>query len=345
MEANFWNNLKCCDTGFSDLHELLQHFEEVHSQAPSAFPYKMSQQGSERLSRRKSSNLGAVMSQADPSRPSNQVRGFQPMSDSKLNVLQGLQAFRSAQNAHDGLAKSPLSPVPDLETIGDMDMDMDDDQMQPIGSDMSMFQQQSDTFANANSGISALSSGLGNSALDQQSYQSSNPTTPNPNNHMFSRQNTMNSSVNGPALSSQQGVVSDNGGRLGTPDEPETGFGNGPFTTNNLPFNTQVLQNLNSDFGSMDFNHGNDMLDLCIDDPAKALFSEQGGINAQQFPHFSFLNGTSSMRDDATRRLQAAQLLGKNKGPGEEERPFKCPVIGCEKAYKNANGLRYHEKV
>jgi transcription factor SFP1 len=26
---------------------------------------------------------------------------------------------------------------------------------------------------------------------------------------------------------------------------------------------------------------------------------------------------------------------------GEEHKPFRCPVIGCEKAYKNQNGLKY----
>ena len=26
--------------------------------------------------------------------------------------------------------------------------------------------------------------------------------------------------------------------------------------------------------------------------------------------------------------------------PPEEDKPFKCPVIGCEKAYKNQNGLK-----
>ena len=25
-----------------------------------------------------------------------------------------------------------------------------------------------------------------------------------------------------------------------------------------------------------------------------------------------------------------------------EHKPFKCPVIGCEKTYKNQNGLKYH---
>ena len=29
----------------------------------------------------------------------------------------------------------------------------------------------------------------------------------------------------------------------------------------------------------------------------------------------------------------------------QEDKPFKCPVIGCEKAYKNQNGLKYHKSV
>jgi transcription factor SFP1 len=33
---------------------------------------------------------------------------------------------------------------------------------------------------------------------------------------------------------------------------------------------------------------------------------------------------------------QAAALM-----MNEEHKPFKCPVIGCEKAYKNQNGLKY----
>ncbi|KAK2068227.1 hypothetical protein P8C59_002881 [Phyllachora maydis] len=29
--------------------------------------------------------------------------------------------------------------------------------------------------------------------------------------------------------------------------------------------------------------------------------------------------------------------------PNEEHKPFRCPVVGCEKAYKNQNGLKYHK--
>lgn len=38
--------------------------------------------------------------------------------------------------------------------------------------------------------------------------------------------------------------------------------------------------------------------------------------------------------DDPARHLYVAE--------NEEYKPFKCPVIGCEKNYKNQNGLKYH---
>ncbi|GMC26549.1 unnamed protein product [Saccharomyces cerevisiae] len=38
--------------------------------------------------------------------------------------------------------------------------------------------------------------------------------------------------------------------------------------------------------------------------------------------------------DDPARRLYVMDH--------EEQKPFKCPVIGCEKTYKNQNGLKYH---
>lgn len=38
--------------------------------------------------------------------------------------------------------------------------------------------------------------------------------------------------------------------------------------------------------------------------------------------------------DDPARHLYVAE--------NEEYKPYKCPVIGCEKTYKNQNGLKYH---
>lgn len=40
--------------------------------------------------------------------------------------------------------------------------------------------------------------------------------------------------------------------------------------------------------------------------------------------------------DDPARHLYVAE--------NEENKPFKCPVIGCDKTYKNQNGLKYHRQ-
>lgn len=48
--------------------------------------------------------------------------------------------------------------------------------------------------------------------------------------------------------------------------------------------------------------------------------------------------GNLEYNDDYSNQLSDAD-------PCSEERPFKCLVIGCDKAYKNTNSLRYHERV
>ncbi|KAK9470683.1 uncharacterized protein V1510DRAFT_369707 [Dipodascopsis tothii] len=41
--------------------------------------------------------------------------------------------------------------------------------------------------------------------------------------------------------------------------------------------------------------------------------------------------------DDPARHLYVMDSMG-------DDKPFKCPVIGCDKAYKNQNGLKYHRQ-
>lgn len=350
MEANFWNNLRCCDTGFGDLHELLQHFEEVHSQQPQTFPFKQSQS----IGRRKASLApGAATglpTMGDASKPLNQVRGFQSAIDGKS----ALSAFRSPQLGPEMQNKSSLSNVQDMDTLGDMEMD-DDAQMQGIDQ-ATPFTQPLDNFQQNNNNNQILNTSF-STYNDTSGFATPTPNTPVVGNQALPRQsnNPMVSSVNTPSLGNQSLYQNSNRAtpdvdQVGTPDEADINFDE-QFSMNNMQFNPQLLQGLNTDFSNMDFGAvgGNEMLDLCINDPAKALFSEQGGLNTQQFPQFSFMNGANMANNEASRRLQAQQFgagfPGKARMAGEEERPFKCPVIGCEKAYKNANGLRYHEKV
>lgn len=346
MEANFWNNLKCCETTFNDLHELLSHFEDVHSQAPSTFPYRMSVSGNDRLPRRKSSGMGGFAApQAEQMRSVNQVRGFQPLSDSKLN---GMQPSQTRED------KSSLNNMQDLDTFGDMEMDNPDGQI--FDQDLPSFDEEADQFSSPHIGSRPPPLQMNStSTIHSQDYTASNPTTPRPSFVGFQPQNNpMVSSVNTPAFGNQQRHNSEttNFGQQNLQVDADPTLTGAQYTSNTMPFNSRMLQRLNADFGSLDFGgngsgNGNDMLDLCIAEPAKALYSENGGFNSQQFPHFNFAQNTVvSNGDENARKLQAHRLAsGVGKTPGEEERPFKCPVIGCEKAYKNANGLRYHEKV
>jgi len=344
MEANFWNNLRCCDIGFGDLHELLQHFEEVHSQQPQTFPLKQSQSiGRRRTSIMPGSNTG-LPTMADASKPMNSVRGFQPP---------GISAFRSPQLGPEVQNKSTLSNVQDMDTLGDMEMD-DDTQMQGVSQPVS-FNQPLDKFQQNNSNNQILNTSF-SKLTEGAGFVTPTPGTPLTNNQALPRQNNnpMISSVNTPSLGTQSLYQNSNRAtpdveQVDTPDDADAVFDDS-FGMNNMQFNPQLLHGLNTDFSNMDFGavNGNDMLDLCINDPAKALFSEHGGLNTHQFPEFRFMNRANMLSNDASRKLQAQQfgpaIASKMRSGGEEERPFKCPVIGCEKAYKNANGLRYHEK-
>lgn len=88
------------------------------------------------------------------------------------------------------------------------------------------------------------------------------------------------------------------------------------------------------DLGYADFNG-------TIDEPAKRLLSKQGfgGIRAPA------IGGQIAQNSELARRLRDQQIVSGIPVGSDEAKPFKCPVIGCEKAYKNQNGLKYHKQV
>lgn len=331
MEASFWNNLRCCDKGFADLHELLQHYEEEHNQSSGQFTSRMSASNNNgRIGfGRKPSAAGGAFSPGDSMKPQEQVRGFQPLADPKPNG----SPLRLAQDAN-GFRKTSLSNVQDMDTLGEMELDDDTPPPPSMSNGFAGFNQQN---ASESRGPSAPQI---NTGLAQMMQQESNPNTPTAANPgMPLSNNPMVSSVNTPTLNTPA-LMQDHNDMNGDMNMDMSGM------HANMPFNQEMLQQINNDFGSMDFSqNSNEMLDLCINDPAKKLFSNEGTINASQFPQFNFMNGANGTNTNQA-EIQARQLAAaRTRFPGEEDRPFKCPVIGCEKAYKNANGLRYHEKV
>lgn len=117
--------------------------------------------------------------------------------------------------------------------------------------------------------------------------------------------------------------------------------------------NMQFMQN--QAFGAYPFGDGIDLpTDLCIDEPAKRLFSLNGGFNQPQQQHSPTSSATQlgdgqySENSELAKTIREEQKRAGVPDPsadGGPPKPFHCPVIGCEKAYKNQNGLKYHKSV
>jgi len=119
--------------------------------------------------------------------------------------------------------------------------------------------------------------------------------------------------------------------------------------------NSQLFPNNQNDMGGFGgFGLNSDMIDLYIDEPAKRLFTPGGYANQsqqQQYTHNRLGSGQYGPNSEIAKRIREQQMLAglpdTTTGimPHEEPKPFRCPVIGCEKAYKNQNGLKYHKSV
>ncbi|EKG18163.1 Zinc finger C2H2-type protein [Macrophomina phaseolina MS6] len=336
MEANFMKDFNCCGLTLDSLHELLQHFEECHA-APSATMQRPSisgQGGFNNGGRNSISSPGINPQHAENQQLPNQQNGFRP------------QQFQNQQFTSNGFNKSQLSTVQDMDTLEDMEMD-DGPQTPMGGAPQHQFNSQPSQFGQNNDRQPQLNINLANN-VQNQGFRTSTPTTPNTSHPGFPLQNNPTvSSVNTPTLGAAgQTQRTPDSSVPGTPGEFDqdlgTYFGGLP-----MGMNAQMMQGNNMDFGNMGFNaNGYDGFDGTIDQPAKRLYSKQGGGLTPQQLQFALRQGKLGTDSELAKQLRAQQLLMANGGmfPGEEIKPFKCPVIGCEKAYKNQNGLKYHKQ-
>lgn len=338
LEANFMRDFACCGKTLPTLHDLLQHYEEAHAQK--------SPQGGQRPSqgdnRAAITAAAAAVAQSQGQSSMGQDRGMQP--DRSVN---GQAKFNPNQSI-DTNAFTSVQPNLDLDTIDDMEMD---DAMGVSDATASqMFSQIPVTqggFASPTQRVPQLNLSM----LQGQGLRGSQPGTPIGSGHTLLQNNPTVSSVNTPTLSSnplhnsQFRNTPDSSGP-GTPAELDEsvlgGFGDLNMQGGVLPPNGQFAG----------FGGGNDMVDLCIDEPAKRLFSPNGGFGGQSSQaHLKLGNSQYGPNSEVARRIREQQMLAgvpdSSLGmfPNEEPKPFRCPVIGCEKAYKNQNGLKYHKAV
>ena len=167
------------------------------------------------------------------------------------------------------------------------------------------------------------------------------------------------SSVNTPTLSAHpkqpRHLQSPNTSVPGTPGELDPDFvgfvGNMSVVNNTARTRTVQPPFETYDIGPGDMRPDDEALNPCIDDPAQRLSNLNGGMNSGPPMSHRMLGSTQYGPDsELARRIRDQQKLAglpdTMSGPNNEEpKPFRCPVIGCEKAYKNQNGLKYHKGV
>ncbi|KAK3111747.1 Transcriptional regulator of ribosomal biogenesis proteins [Teratosphaeriaceae sp. CCFEE 6253] len=334
MEANYMKDYVCCDIRLDSMHELLQHYEEAHASQPTQTMGKTPREQQYPSSRaaNATSTAQAVQQQTQVQPPNLQHQQSR------------MQQFRAPQTSP--LFSGQTGEHLDFENLDGMDMDTDGhgSRMQsPQFQPQPQFGRQQPRGPSVNVDIA--------NAFQGQGLQT--PTTPRPGQQgVGASHNPTVSSVNTPTLStrttSHQTSTPDSS-MPGTPAEPSdvdySQFGN--LTMNNLDYGQLMQQNPNFDINGLSagnynlYNGGSGT----IDDPAKRLLSRQGYGNNKGAPNTALVNSSVSMISSGIRESSLLNgLSGAGGFVGEEIKPFKCPVIGCEKAYKNQNGLKYHKQ-
>ncbi|SLM40018.1 Zinc finger, C2H2-like [Lasallia pustulata] len=374
LEASFMRDFSCCGNNLPTLHDLLQHYEESHAQQmPPPLQRQQSSQTSAPPDSKAAIAAGAAAGIQQQAQQQQQQIGStianqidttpNPSSTSIPRNAQQHPQFKTEDLSR------PLPAVQDMDAVDDMEMD-DVSSSSHVGFSSNNVQQTQYPLQSAPQITQRSHFGqparvppldmnplnMPNPLQTHQGLRNSQPSTPTSavrSGHPFQHNPTV-SSVNTPTMTThplqqQPYRNTPDSSAPGTPaelDTLDTDFV-GHVGNMQLGSNQQFMKGNDGAFG---YGNGNDMLDLCIDEPAKRLFSPNGGglNNPQQYAQFRLGTGQYGPNSELARRIREQQMMagladtasGVN---GEEPKPFRCPVIGCEKAYKNQNGLKYHK--
>ncbi|OJJ45611.1 hypothetical protein ASPZODRAFT_118598 [Penicilliopsis zonata CBS 506.65] len=339
LEANFMRDFSCCGVTLPTLHDLLQHYEEAHATKSPHQGHRPSQADA------RAALAAAAISQHQSQQAGGANRNLQP--DRALDMQRKVGPNHVSQQHSD------------LDAIDDMELDEPMGDMDPSSAQLFPSQSSRDTTPGAFGTPSQRVPQLNLTMMPgHQNFKGSQPGTPVASTRPLPplQNNPTVSSVNTPTLmanplqTASQFQGTPNSSAPGTPAELDESMlgGFGDLTMQN----PALLQNPGSQFGGGGPRFatpglGNDMVDLCIDEPAKRLFSPTGGFGSPN-AHFKLSGAQYGPNSEIARRIREQQLLAGVPDttallPNEEPKPFRCPVIGCEKAYKNQNGLKYHK--
>lgn len=316
----------CCGKILPNLHDLLQHYEEAHTQPSpntsrnNAFSQfvQMGMQGTPKMggSGASSSTPGQSAVQTPSGQPGQQNRGagMSMMGNSRtMGVDDGQLGLGVGSTMND-----------EMDAVADMEMDdavgtMEMDDSQKMHQTRQLFGQQQRPQLNMNT--SGLTQGL----------RTSQPPTPAAVSFGLQNNPTV-SSVNTPTLTTHQQLPQQ------TQQTQQPGMDDMDEDLPGMPMGGGNA----ADIGDRSFAGGNNDSNFCINDPGKHLFSPNGAFpqgNRSIQAQLAQLGLTQGQFADPEANKALMQRLQSMMMP-EEHKPFKCPVIGCEKAYKNQNGLK-----
>lgn len=390
LEADFLKEFSCCGKTLPSLHDLLTHYEECHAQQTPQSLRSASIAQQERDSQSRNGKPTIAIQSAATLQQQQRQQNYQqtgraqsgmglatPASSGSSALSSGIQQMRQAQSSQPSTPTqaraTPEIISVDMEGVESMDMDDPIEAIDSIPASVNNIQVNGVTGFGSRPALNLTNT----NGMVHQGLRTAQPTTPSTSAFGFQNNPTV-SSVNTPTLSAAaHGNFSPDTSVPGTPAELDDDYAN-LLSMNNMPMGGNMnvnLSNLNN-MGNMNlFGLGNDLgLDLCIDEPAKRLYSPNGGFGTQQhrqiqqqlanfnlngggnqYVGMNFAGMSQLSNEDIMRRLQQQKFLAQMQGlggmsgqstnimgmNGEEHKPFKCPVIGCEKAYKNQNGLKY----
>ncbi|KAL8990745.1 MAG: hypothetical protein Q9169_008048, partial [Polycauliona sp. 2 TL-2023] len=371
LEANFMKDFACCGLIMASLHELLHHYEENHTES---LQQRTNLGHSTALPDNKAaiaSNTANAVRQSAHQQMQNPVQNTGPphltqtSADAQTQSNPVTPKVPKAQPVNNNFTASQHHPSLDMDAVQDMEMDDVDYNPQPGSTandqwgmpNQSRMMQRSHFGQPASARVPPLNTSalnMGNPLQQIQGLRNSNPTTPvtaSRNGNLYHNNPTV-SSVNTPTLTAhpmQQRSY------MPTPDSSapvSPGEMDGDFVGDLGGVSDVGARNQFDAFGNFQFGNGGGMLDLCIDEPAKRLYNANGDYNssippqqtnASKLGDAQYSENSEIARTIRERQKQAGIPDG-GSGPNDGiPKPYHCPVIGCEKAYKNHNGLKYHK--
>ena len=360
-------DFSCCGLRLPTMHELLEHYEANHHQQMQELQKRASNEGPPPDPKAAIAN-NAATALKDPTQAQQQGTRSRPQAATPQRSNTPVQSQTTPKQAQPRAEQIPQPTSQDDETVGNMEMDEDFAAQSTIPQQYQVQQpsmMQPNQFgqpANRAPPLDLSNINASNAIRQHQGLRNSGPNTPvsASRNGTFYHNNPTVSSVNTPTLSThptssahpfhqQQQYYTPESSAPGTPGEldPE-------FVGNLGQMNVSYMGTGNNGYNNWGFTPNNEMLDLCIDEPAKRLFASSGMFNAQQQqqagPTSSAIqlgDGQYSENSELARTIREQQKLAGVPDPSADgvPKPFHCPVIGCEKAYKNQNGLKYHKSV